>query len=632
MAEAKAKKVETKEEKKAPVPLVADVIFDEDPLPELSDITRDFSFSDLVSSFESPSTIPVLEEKGTRLTTSFVSFDEPAEKTEDEPEGKPVELTLTEEEFPVQPRPKERPLAAESVAQFFQESLQINTEVSFPGYNPDIIGNVIVTNIDADGEIIDKPLLKKQLGEVLEIGIKGALQSSNPNENLRFVISTFGRKLHELADADLFADNKEVSKFINQEIIQKQIQIPKSQLQNMGSEFRVPLALVFKDLFKNDLSILETKQLDIDTIREIQRSFQREISTVGISDPNFDRDLRNLFNYVQEHVANDQLKEVLSADILAKERDVNVFRGRLPAAFSRPGIRINPSDLGRQTVIQESVLSNIKNNISSALADINQTFEDGDKDAALFKSQSLFADLNLAFKQHKVIVSNPDGTTELLQLKTRRGRQGSKQIVDDIKEALDKFGDTTLTFSHIPVIAPGRPVKTEQIIEDIKRITKKRAPSKKKRKKQMKFHAPLKTTKLGTIIIHRDIHPSSLREIILEKTTKKKDMLKLAHILQIESGLLMDKDSQPLLNIVKGKTKLEDIHHVLMVEFHKHLGHRTKFLYQPKSNVGGQFLDGFLAPIFRPEILGGGFATDLTSRLKGQILDLPISTFTHHRF
>jgi len=544
---------------------------------------------------------------------------------------------LEREEGLIEGRIKKQTLSAEQVLAFLvRETPAVDPEIRSPGFNSDILEQVIIANLDPDdGNIRNPQVLQKQLGELLQIGINNALQSNNPKLNVRGVVATFGKKMHQLATDGTFADEKEFSEFVNKEVIQKQVRIDEDQLKNIKFETRFPVGMVFADLFGSDLSVLEQRQLTIDEIREMQREFQRELEFKSTSDPNFDLDLQNLFNWVQEHVVNDQLREVIGADILAKQRDVRIFRKRLPESFSRPGIRFQPSDLGRQTILQEGILTNIKNNIFPQMQNIQERFDgaesgDGNKQRAKNNARTLLNDLNTTFRKHNVIISKPDGTTELLQIKRRKGAQSAPNILEDIGRAINQFSDTTLTFSHIPVKAPGQRIKTEEIIKDIQRVS--RPPTARKSKRRKKVHAPIKITKLGKITIHRDSHPSSLREIIIDPETKKEDLLKLAHILQIESGLLMEKDGDGILRIVKGKTKLSDVYHILITEFHKHLGQKTRLLYEPKQAVGGQFLDGFLSPIFRnKKILGGGFSISQLNRTKGRLLDLPISIITHHR-
>ncbi len=151
-------------------------------------------------------------------------------------------------------------------------------------------------------------------------------------------------------------------------------------------------------------------------------------------------------------------------------------------------------------------------------------------------------------------------------------------------------------------------------------------------KKTDKNLRPNRSKRLGTIQVQWTAGQNQ-RDIIVPSSAQFEDVVKLAEILRVEEGRLVDVDARELLSIKKD-SPLSEIISFFQTMLANNAGHDLHLIFLPGRGRGsGIYLGGALMKLFSPPLVPHKeYHTTPGSRFKEYLSRLPLSTFSrHHR-
>ena len=143
---------------------------------------------------------------------------------------------------------------------------------------------------------------------------------------------------------------------------------------------------------------------------------------------------------------------------------------------------------------------------------------------------------------------------------------------------------------------------------------------------------PNRSKRLGTIQVQWTAGQNQ-RDIIVPSSAQFEDVVKLAEILRVEEGRLVDVDARELLSIKK-HSPLSEIISFFQTMLAHNAGHDLHLIFLPgKGRGSGIYLGGALMKLFAPPLVPHKeYHTTPGSRFKEYLSRLPLSTFSrHHR-
>ena len=544
--------------------------------------------------------------------------------SEDDPQFAPTSQRLEElgqqfEEEKEQEQVEAR-LPDESITAFAQElAMRGITEFSTLEFNRDILETLFDQEIDFSGAILAPNEFTNLLSNVLEVGLRQALQGGNPEVDVERVFVTVGNALQNF---ERNIENTEASSaFVNRAIF--------SAISKPGIEAinQVPAddAMLIGAIFQADMArIAEEGNLPVSEKQEILRRFQQTLLNQDT------QQLLNIQKWVNENVVDTSLKAALDAqlrtNLILKRRvadqevpllDEGIVSQTLTPLTQSQGIVV-PQNI--ESLIRQSLQANI-----FAIGNLEPRFRQAAAEDLAEKFNASVAQLN--FRQ----IINGVRTVPVIPIRSSSGQELSEtDILNRINDIVERFSQPEVRFTYFPTKAEGTPLDVNQIAMQIMRDF---SPTQveKKRTARMRISQPRSVFKIGNVTIkERTIEGRKEREIDILPNASVEDLLKLSQALIMENGTLKDINRKLLLNIVKGETTIEEILRVFMTEQKINLGKIIRISYLPASLVGGAFLDGFMAPIFsKPLNLRMGMNTNIMrigiSKLnpKGGILPVP---------
>ena len=143
---------------------------------------------------------------------------------------------------------------------------------------------------------------------------------------------------------------------------------------------------------------------------------------------------------------------------------------------------------------------------------------------------------------------------------------------------------------------------------------------------------PDKSKNLGQIQIQWTTGQNQ-RDILVPSTAQFEDVVKLAEILRVEEGRLLDLEARELFSIKKD-TPLSGIISFFQTMLAANAGHDLHLVFLPgKGRGSGLYLGGALMSLFKPPLVPHKeYHSTPGSRYKEYLSSLPISSFSrHHR-
>lgn len=627
-----------------------------EPLPDIEDALSRALDDELVQlteqleglSPEELARVPQLTKRLRELkgVTEFVEERVPIEEEEEK------ERLMTElEQFPLQPSPLLRPLSPipplplEIIGEpIFEEKLsgpvvddirsinQVTESLRFqdippldePNFNVDLVSNVIRRSLDLDEKsgllfLENRDGLRNELRDIIEIGISDALTSPNRGINLQRAIRTIGDSLGQF---DNVFGHEDIARIANNVTFS---QISPDAIKTFASLPHVDSSVTVANLFDRDINELLIEDLSQATIRDIIREFDSGLNRFLLENPNV-VEFQEIENYIEESVANPALRTAL----ITKARQAgNTLRARLQKTITRePELR--PLSMSRAVLIDTDPRRRLAELLSSELNTLLEDIDPEEIKNDLTRIESAVDDL---IKNAQIGV---DPAFEAFPGIVAPSRESLFKRIRDFIAALN---DTTnVTFTYLPPVGlDGTPVNIDRLVallqQDLKKIVVPKS-------KDTKISHPESIATFGQIqILRKRVKNKFLREIVIPPSAHIEDVIKLATSLISEDGDLENIKHQPLIRIVKGSTQLEDIITLVLNEQKHNVGKTVKFLYIPRSPVGGQMLDGYLKPLlggallkplsFRPNRLHPSPAMGMLHRAKGGLLQTPIHKFYH---
>jgi len=419
------------------------------------------------------------------------------------------------------------------------------------------------------------------------------------------VLKTF---LQGVRSAQSKIKNPEVLNRLASDLISDIIDLDRIQISSVKLESQIP------DLFIDEVNTLRSQSLTPIESDRINKMFAQELKEVidvqiktGV-DPR--RSHQEMLQYVNDHVANPTLKELMLNTV-----NRSIAQSGLLVRIDQP--LIQKSFVGLQPRRMESTIgSDILATISPRIAQFRELNER--KVPISDTVNHLIDEVNDKLKNNGVSKKTRSGSLELINIR----KSGSvKARLDRIEKVFVGLSDPRSTFFRTPITTVRDIQESSNIVRDIKSAIR----SQPRKKRDMKIKAPHSFKTMGRIKIFHDRN-NNVSEILIPHTSKIQDLLKLAHILSIENGLIEDTNDNILLTVKRGITSESQILKIIQEQFKKHSGHDFRLIFKPKSRVGGLFLKSLLPVIanksLKNEHIGSG--------LKNHILDSSLISMTHY--
>ena len=533
--------------------------------------------------------------------------------------------------------------------------------------NPFETGDFNVTNIvnlfkdqstDPSQEFLDKGEVADEFAQLVADAFKRAITTGDPND-IKGVFSTLGQVASQIT-----IDTGESPVEFLEQIIQSEFPLTRlAQLE--GRLFQeIDIGNLITQLFNVDLQILQQRNIGADEISAIRVQFKEDldnlevnIATEGETFIFGQNTLRMLQDYINSHVENDQLRQVLLGDI---QRVIAENRQKLGIQLGEAPPIITPITASLVSVLRQSTVKAIGTVIGEQLRiiDIKQAKLDergkGRKGRlqAAQRDRILVAvnDVNSFIMRNDI--RNPR-TGQLLTIATEETRPvtavqvsavsavpsarrfrpvSNEDLVAQLRNLSTTLARPTQSFEHVPrrIRDPQTGLSREGIIKDLiemeQRMNIRRLadlPPKRQLvssiSKRAKFpnaeirRGPRRLRSVPDMPAH--IFGSEIREIRIRKEITLAELAKIANMIAMENGSLEDIHERPLLDVQKGVTTVQEIVNAIMLVQHMNAGNDFSVLFVPSNPVGGMFLDGALSAIHMNRMLLNPVGGDIFSSI-----------------
>lgn len=550
-----------------------------------------------------------------------------------EPERIPTTEELFEElgelepiELPFDPVPEEElvPLVKKkrserAIARQIVEDLAKSDAPEFmtPNFNRDDFENILERNTfpkkaGRSIKIKDKDDLKEDLENFINRGIEQALSSENRGEALNGLVISVRNFLTGAPKV------RGVSQMVS-DILHSKISPDFVRLLTQHHAVNV------SDLFKGEIENLDEQKLDQNQIDNVVDEFNRNIRTSDVSTS----DIKNIQDYINEHVSDPGLKERLTNELSGFSAVLNLKEERQEKRFTAT----RQFSEARRLEIDTSARRRLAQTIRSELNNVKTR-------RAL---QDIIDEIDILSDVSGFQLSVAEGARRPVPGKIPKEflagfREDQRRQLNDL---LDRIEDKEIKVSYIPVaVDEGEMIDinklTSLLREDLSNINK---TDDKDRHDVTRIRHPRSTGRRGNIKIKKGKDIRRTRELEFPPNSSSEDLLKIALSLKSENGDLEDIDGNLLLRIIKGTTSLRDIMAVLLNEQKHNFGRTIRFLYVPLSPVGGQFLDGYLQSLhknailkpmpFRINTLHPSKVGGALHKFKSQLLNIPMHRYYH---
>ena len=389
--------------------------------------------------------------------------------------------------------------------------------------------------------------------------------------------------------------------------------------------------------FKQDLEELED-EIDADTQAEAAaRQLEHDLPIGRAEQETFlfgTNTLLMLQEYIEAHVENNLLKRLLLSDVQGllsqKRQEFGIQLGQAP-------LQIFPRSATSVQVFRNPLRNALVNTLRPEIVKIEeragQEIGEGRERNAALKDSTL--DIVRKFNQFVTKNQVKDSSTgELITIPTETrvegvfGMQVQPVSIADLMAAinagLQKLSNPQQSFELVPMTIRelGTGQTKEQIIQDLQtmdREFKMMAARGRPRPKKTLVSSILKRAGLRNILTMKGMrrvqmttmingvqiksHGANMREVRVNKDVTLAELAKLANMLAMENGSLETINEIPLLDIVKGRTTIQEIVAALMSVQQMNAGNDYSVLFVPAHVFGGMFLDGPLDSIVKNRML-----------------------------
>lgn len=521
-------------------------------------------------------------------------------------------------------------------------------------FNKNIIRNTIRDNVDEDGNIQNIALLKSNFKDIMEIGFKQTLPTDDPGNLSMQAISTLSTAIHEaVKDHDI--NDSDVLHRIAQEAVNELV--GRTALPSMLSAPISDVDKITETIFQPEIRRFRNMEnLDVTQIRRVKRDFDRflnqmrmDIISEAITNPSVE--FNALSNYLENNISNEQLRNILLREVDITRKTVQNFQKDFIVGVPPS---IVPRTLSQGMLIgtpqREQLISNVYGNIIEDASQISEEFklsEIGPNTAAAQQAQNILTDrireginaANIMANSHGIRVKIPGQAVRPAFVSPRNSDGSSKNMFEmllAVEEMRNMLQTSEITFFRNPsAIDEASGVTEEKFFTDISRARVPTSSAKRRpRHKRTTVPKPPKETKLGNIRILAT-EGSNIKELDIPAGSKTSDVVKLATILTMETGLLEDINGKLLLRVQKNQVDVTKIVTIILEQLNINAGHDIKLLYLPEHSLGGHFLDGFLSSLHERDLVSKGGSLKSNGFIIHNpffpLSQFPISMFTRFR-
>jgi len=393
------------------------------------------------------------------------------------------------------------------------------------------------------------------------------------------------------------------------------------------------------NLFKKNITKLNDQNLSFNDVDSINRNFENELSTlmdtrlrIGVD---VSKSANDMLKYINDHVSNPVLKEMMLSTV-----NRSFVKSRMLSNIHQP--LTEKSFMSMQPVRIDSSLGG--DIFSLVLPEIVRLKELNSRKIPIDGIvNSLINEINDKFKNNGVSRLSPSGSRELIRI-AKTGSVDSR--LDRIEKVFSNISNPRMTFFRTPIKIRNDTIQRDSLVRDLRAAM----ASKPRGARESTLKLPHSERNMGGIKISHDKNDNKF-EILIPHNVKIDKLMKIAHILAIENGIIEDGNGSLLLNIKKNNStgeqisdgqisdgrisdgrisdgRISDILRILQNEFERHSGHDFSIIYIPKSSVGGQYLRSLLPVIARQNLrsAGGSFG----GSLRNAILDRSLLSLSHY--
>ena len=498
---------------------------------------------------------------------------------------------------------------------------------------------------DVDVDFLDRGNAEVQFEKLVGNALAKALANRNP-EDVASVFSTLGHVSQKVEQGIIgFAPTAFIEEIVNE-------QFPIDKLHKLKGRMSQPVDIgnLIENLFHTELDDLSKRNLSQEEIHQIRIDFKSDLDDLEYTS-NFDYHIdleqnflynqntfRMLQDYINSTVENNQLKQLLLGDIqlqIAKDRDLlGIQLGQAPP-------QIIPLSATRTKVLREPHTENIGRIFSDELKQIERTQLRIDRSRREpTRLKAIQADkvrdavtIFNNFAQRNNIRNPRTGLPIIIETEEKKEIEitgkiesgphisimpvSTKELIRMLREMTNSLNRGTVSYEYVPTLIrdPATGITRENIIKDIIDMERKMKDGKiRKPKKQLQssIHKRAKFPNVEVLTAKRRIQKmkdgnismgAQMREIRIKSDVSLGELAKISNMIAMESGSLEDIHQQPLLDIRKGITTIQEIVNTIM-EVQKHSGGNDfSLIFVPALYVGGMHLGGSLDAIIKNRML-----------------------------
>ena len=511
--------------------------------------------------------------------------------------------------------------------------------------------------------------------------IRTALRSDNPPAQIRSIFQTLGKASQKIDDQTGESPIELIEAIIQEEFpifrikqlegkITQPVDIPGlintlfvTDLQNLqrrslgANEIAAIRAEFQQDLKVFEEQIITSNELEIEA---------RELNIPGRADKPFtlfgQNTFRMLQDYINDHVENDQLRALLLGDI---QQSIAANRQKLGIQLGDSPPQITPISANRVSILRPSAAESIANIIGESLVTINQAQAriERSKKRRLATNQMKTQKVRVLevvktfndFVQRNQIRSAQTGElqiipTEVIDIVPQTVEDSSRaskriekirpafitELITQLNNLSTIFASDTQSFEYVPVrirdVQSGQ--TREGIIRDIvnmqrrlKIMGQKRLRGRKGLTSSVSRRATfpnidvLRARRRRQQLQGKNVESfgAHMREIRIKKDVTLAELAKIANMIAMENGSLETINENPLLDVQKGVTTIQDILAAIMSQQKTHSGNDFSLIFVPANVFGGMFLDGSLDVIHKNRMLVSPVGGDIFSSIFSSI-------------
>lgn len=421
---------------------------------------------------------------------------------------------------------------------------------------------------------------------------------------------------------------------------------------------------LIETLFTVDLQLLQQRNIGPDELIAIRNQFKQDldeleqhISEEGDTFLFGQNTFRMLQDYINSHVDNDQLRQVLLGDI---QQVIAANRQKLGIQLGEAPPIITPITTSLTTVLRQDTAESISNVIGEQLREIDRAQRHIDSfgrqnvnrleaaqrdriiaavtDVNIFTMRNQIRNprtgqiITIATEREDTVAPQRVAAVSASRAKQRVRPVKNAELVEQLRTIAQTLARPVQTFEHTPRrirdITTG--LSREGIIQDLIEMEQRmntRIMTMLRPRRQLESSVS-RRAKFPNIEIRRGqrriksingqmekIFGAQMREIRIRKEISLAELAKIANMIAMEDGSLEDIHQRALLDVQKGVTTIQEIVSAIMSQQHANSGNDFSLIFVPSNPVGGMFLDGALAAIHTNRMLVSPVGGDIFSSI-----------------